>query len=400
MFARFAAALTTLFLTVGLAACATTAPQAMSERPLVILVSIDGFRPDYLERGVTPTLSRLAAEGTTADMRPSFPSVTFPNHYTLVTGKHPDHHGIVGNSFDDAELGRFNMSKTEPGWWNQAEPIWITAEKAGLTTATMFWPGSETEHDGVRPRYWTPYDKTLTGDQRVDQVLAWLDADPRPDFSTLYFDIVDTAGHNSGPDGAETTAAVASVDASIGRLVEGLKARGLYDRTVLVLVADHGMAATSPDRVMALGELVDPEAIDVIYGGAVVFLNPKPGREAEVRSAMVRRHSHGVCWDRDRIPARFVLGSNPRVPSIVCAADVGWLFATRPVTRNGGAHGYDNVSPEMAALFIAHGPGIAQGRRLRNMDSVDVQPLLGRLLRIPVPPGDGRARDTRAAMVR
>lgn len=394
MFARIAVVLMTL----TLAACATVAPQTAGERPLVILVSIDGFRPDYLERGVTPTLSRLAAEGATAEMRPSFPSVTFPNHYTLVTGKHPDHHGIVGNSFIDAELGRFSMQKTEPGWWNQAEPIWITAEKAGLTTATMFWPGSETEQDGVRPHYWLPFNKALTGDQRVDQVLAWLDADPRPDFSTLYFDTVDTAGHNHGPDAAETMAAVASVDASLGRLVEGLKAMGLYDRTVLVVVADHGMAATSPDRVMPMGDLVDPEAIDVIYGGAVVFLNPKPGREAEVRSALVQRHSHGVCWDRDRIPARFVLGSNPRVPSIVCAADVGWLFATRPVTRNGGAHGYDNFSPEMAALFIAHGPGIARGRRLRNMDSVDVQPLLGRLLRIPVPTGDGRARDIQAVV--
>ncbi len=400
MFARIAAALTTLSLALTLAACATVSPPAAGERPLVILVSIDGFRPDYLERGVTPTLSRLAAEGATAEMRPSFPSVTFPNHYTLVTGKHPDHHGIVGNSFVDAELGRFSMSKTEPGWWDQAEPIWITAEKAGLTTATMFWPGSETEQDGVRPHYWLPFNKALTGDQRVDQVLAWLDADPRPDFSTLYFDTVDTAGHNHGPDAAETTAAVASVDASLARLVEGLKARGLYDRTVLVVVADHGMAATSPERSMPMGDLVDPEAIDVIYGGAVVFLNPKPGREAEVRAALVRRHSHGVCWDRERIPARFVLGSNPRVPSIVCAADVGWLFATRPVTRNGGAHGYDNFSPEMAALFIAHGPGIAQGQRLRNMDSVDVQPLLGRLLRIPVPTGDGRARDSLPAVVR
>lgn len=398
MIARFVVALMTL----TLAACATVSSREVAaERPMVILVSIDGFRPDYLDRGVTPNLSRLAAEGATANMRPSFPSVTFPNHYTLVTGRHPDHHGIVGNSFEDAELGRFNMGKTEPGWWSQAEPIWITAEKAGLTTATMFWPGSETEHDGVRPHYWLPFNKALTGDQRVDQVLEWMDRAPRPDLATLYFDTVDTAGHDRGPNAPETTEAVAAVDASIGRLVEGLKARGLYDRTVMVIVSDHGMAATSPDRVMRLADVVDPEAIDVLYGGAVVYLNPKPGREAEVEAALMRRHPHGECWRRDGIPARFVLGSNPRVPAIVCAADVGWLMlgpTARILTRPGGAHGYDNRSPEMTALFIARGPGVRAGRRLRAMDSVDVQPFLGRLLRIAVPQGDGRADDSRAAL--
>ena len=406
MFARL---LSILMLTlVGLAAtaCAGLGGQgyldghgaSRSEPKRVILISIDGFRWDYLERGVTPTLSRLAAEGASGPMRPSFPSVTFPNHYTLVTGQHPDHHGIVGNSFVDAELGRFSMAKTEPGWWNQAEPIWISAEKAGRTSATMFWPGSETEHDGVRPRYWRPYDKAVGGDARVDQILAWMDVSPRPDFATLYFDIVDTAGHNHGPDGAETNAAMAEVDASLARLIDGLRARGLEDETVLIIASDHGMAATSPDRVMRLGDLVDPEAIDVLYSGAAVFLNPKPGREAEVKAALARRHAHGECWTKATIPARLVLGSNPRVPAIVCAADVGWLFSSpgREVTRSGGAHGYDNAAQEMQALFIAHGPGVARGRTLRDLDSVDVQPLIGRLMGITVPAGDGRPQDTLA----
>lgn len=406
MIARLLSILMLMFVGVASTACASLNGQASLDRQgastpqpqRVILISIDGFRWDYLDRGVTPTLSRLAAEGVSGPMRPSFPTVTFPNHYTLVTGKHPDHHGIVGNSFIDAELGRFSMAKTEPGWWNQAEPIWITAEKAGLTTATMFWPGSETEHDGVRPHYWRPYDKAVEGDQRVDQVLAWLDATPQPRLATLYFDIVDTAGHNHGPDAAETNAAMAQVDASLARLVDGLKTQGLYEDTVLLVVSDHGMAATAPERAVKLSDLVDPEAIDVVYGGAVVFLNPKPGREAEVEAALVRRHPHGECWRKDAIPARFVLGSNPRVPAIVCAADAGWLFSTpgRDVTRTGGAHGYDNQAQEMQALFIAHGPGVAHGRTVRDLDSVDVQPLIGRLLGIAVPIGDGRPEDTLA----
>ena len=392
-----------LILLGGLSACQSVSvsqTETAQAEPLTILVSIDGFSPDYLDLGVTPTLAALAREGATASMKPSFPTVTFPNHYTLVTGMHPDHHGIVGNSFIDPELGRFTMQSKETDWWNQAEPIWITAEKAGLTSATMFWPGSEAEIAGVRPTYWRPFDQSVTGDARVDQLLAWLDEDKRPDLATLYFDLVDTAGHRNGPEAPETAAAAASVDASLARLVQGLKDRGLWADTNLIIVADHGMAATSPDRVIYLDDLIDLEAVRVLYASATANLEPVEGREAEAEAALVREHEHGVCWRKGEIPERLVLGSNPRVASIVCMAETGWLFGTRArmVRSAGGAHGYDNEAPEMQALFIAHGPGIARGAVLNAMDSVDVQPLLGRLLGITVPAGDGRAEDTLPAM--
>lgn len=364
----------------------------------VILISIDGFRPDYLGRGATPVMDGLVAGGAFGPMRPSFPSVTFPNHYTLVTGLHPDHHGIVGNRFTDAELGVFTMASKESGFWDQAEPIWVSAEKAGVRTGTMFWPGSEVEIHGVRPSRWEPFDQSMSGDARVDRILSWLDlpADQRPRFETLYFDIVDSAGHRHGPDAAETRAAVASVDASIGRLVEGLKARGLYDRTLLVLVSDHGMAATSPDRVVWIDDIIDPAALQIGYGGAVLTADPAPGREAEVQQKLVGRHPHMECWNKADVPARLVYGSNPRVARIVCLVETGWLTATRdrPVTRPGGAHGYDNQAPEMQALFIAHGLGVIPGRRLTDLDSVDVQPFLARMLGVTAPQGDGRAEDT------
>ena len=274
----------------------------------VILISIDGFRPDYMGKGQTPVLDGLVAGGAFGPMRPSFPSVTFPNHYTLVTGLHPDHHGVVANRFTDARLGVFTMASKESGFWAQGEPIWVTAEKAGVRTGTMFWPGSEVEIHGVRPSQWAPFDQGMPGDARVDRLLSWLDlpTDQRPRLETLYFDIVDTAGHRNGPDGPETRAAAASVDASIGRLIEGLKARGLYDRTLLVVVSDHGMAATSPDRVVWIDDIIDPAALKIGYGGAVLTADPAPGREAEVQQKLVGRHPHMECWNKADVPARLV----------------------------------------------------------------------------------------------
>lgn len=406
---RFVAASVAVAAAFAVASCAG-APQsaltspiveqaAQTTRPdLVILVSIDGFSPDYLGKGQTPVLDGLVAGGAFGSMRPSFPSVTFPNHYTLVTGLHPDHHGVVGNRFNDAQLGAFTMASKESGFWDQGEPIWVTAEKAGVRTGTMFWPGSEVEIHGVRPSQWAPFDQGMPGDARVDRLLSWLDLplDQRPKLETLYFDIVDTAGHRNGPDSAETRAAAASVDASMARLIEGLKARGLYDRTMLVVVSDHGMAATSPGRVVWIDDIIDPAALNIGYGGAVLTADPAPGREAEVQQKLVGRHPHMECWNKADVPARLVYGSNPRVAQIVCLVETGWLTATRdrPVTRAGGAHGYDNQAPEMAAIFIAHGPGVVAGRRLTDLDSVDVQPFLARMLGIEVPAGDGRAQDT------
>ncbi len=394
-----------LVLLLGFAAASPAVrAQDAGVRPTVILISIDGFRADYLDRGVTPTLSRLAAEGASASMRPSFPTVTFPNHYTLVTGLHPDRHGIVGNTMVDAELGGFSQRNvaavTDRRWWDDGEPIWVTAQNAGLVAGTMFWPGSEADIRGVRPRWWARFDKAMSGEARVDEVLNWLDqpAGDRPDFATLYFDIVDTAGHEFGPDTPETDAALRAVDSQIARLVQGLQSRGTYDRTVLVIVSDHGMAATSPERVVRLQDIVDPEAVQVVYWGPVNFINPVPGREAEVDAALSVSRPHLDCWRKADVPARLILSSHRRVTAWVCMAEIGWLLSSRPIVSAGGAHGYDNAAPEMAALFIARGPGVAAGVRLTDMDSVDVHPFLARLLGIRVPAGDGRPEDTLPAM--
>jgi predicted AlkP superfamily pyrophosphatase or phosphodiesterase len=389
-----------------------TLPSAAAEAapprkaPVVILVSIDGFRPDYLDRGVTPNLSRLAAGGVRAAMRPSFPSKTFPNHFAIVTGLRPDRNGIVANKMEDARKpGQlFTMDTEDPFWWNAAVPVWVAAEKAGIRTATMFWPGASVDFGGVRPEDWWPYGKAVSNRQRVEGIIDWLrrPAATRPRFLTLYFDTVDTAGHDFGPYDARTTKAVAEVDTAIGALLAGL--RGLGQSANLVIVSDHGMAATSSSsRAVLARDLADPADYRLIESGVYASFQPVPGHEAALAKALLRPHDHLSCWRREDIPARFHYGRNPRVPPFLCLAEVGWQILKEPPKepKEGGEHGYDNAAPDMAALFIASGPAFPRGTRLPAFDNVDVEPLLRDLLKLPQQAGiDGSDTPFRGVLKR
>ena len=384
----------------GAAPAVVSASPTEARAPITILISIDGFRPDYLDRGVTPNLSRLAAEGVSAAMRPSFPSKTFPNHWAIVTGLRPDRNGIVGNAMEDpARPGEtFTLATDDPFWWDEAEPIWVTAEKAGIRTATMFWPGANvawggTRADkfpyattgGTRPEDWQQFNQAITGTQRVAAVADWLrrPATIRPRFVTLYFDTVDSAGHEYGPDDARTTQAVADVDARIGDLVAGLAALG--QPANLVITADHGMAATSSARTIALDPIVPAGDARAIELGPYATLVPLPGREAALATDLQKPHPHMKCWRKANIPARFHYGANPRVAPYLCLADDGWtIVRTAPTSSwTGGNHGYDNDLADMRALFIASGPALARGKKIATFDNVDVSPLLRDLLGLP-----------------
>ena len=409
MFRRF------LPLVLGAALCGTAAaqtpaptpaPAARPSRPApLILVSIDGFRADYFDRGLTPNLAALAADGVRAreGMRPSFPSITFPNHYTLVTGLFPDHHGIVANTMEDPRIvpdSRFTLGTyaavSDGRWWNEARPLWVTAKHQGLRTATMFWPGSEAPIGGVRPDFWTHFDQTFPPELRVDILLNWLDQpqDKRPAFATLYFDQVDTAGHEHGPDSPELTEALRRTDAAIGRLVSGLKQRGLYELTNLVIVADHGMASTPPSQVVALDDLAPKASVHVVSGGATAGLEAKGPQAADAERALIGKHDHFTCWRKQDLPARWHFGTNARVPPIYCVAQIGWLLETREglARRKSpmlGEHGYDNAEPLMRALFIAHGPAFRKGVLAPVFDNVDVYPLLAEVLGVRPEHNDG-----------
>ncbi|QKG71527.1 alkaline phosphatase family protein [Erythrobacter mangrovi] len=381
-----------LFTALWLSAVPAHAEEA--DRPVTILISIDGFRADYLDRGITPTLSALAAEGATGPMRPSFPTKTFPNHYTVVTGLRPDRNGISGNNMiDPRRPGQmFSLSDArqalDPFWWSQAEPIWITAERAGIRTATMFWPGSEVPFEGIRPSDWLRFDQNISNAQRVRTVIDWLRRPEatRPALVTLYFDTVDTSGHRFGPDSDEVNAAIAEVDARIGDLVSELTGLGLSPN--FVIVADHGMRQTDGSRVIQLDDFIDRESYIAVEVGPYAAIEPVTGTDSRVADALLVPHEHMDCARKEDLPARLHYGTNPRVAAIVCIAENGWTILAGPPRYPvaGGAHGYDNADPQMLALFIASGPAFSSGVKLPVFDNVDIAPLLREVLGLPQNP--------------
>jgi len=375
--------------------------------PLVILISLDGFRWDYLDKYATetPRLRQLAADGVRAErMISCFPTLTFPNHYSIATGLRPEHHGIVNNHFYDPALQTsFSYRRHEcviDGRWWGGEPIWATAVKQGRRAACLFWPGSEAEIGGVRPTYYRAFDGALTSAQRVDGLLAWLSlpADQRPSFCTLYLDAVDHAGHDYGPDAPETAAAIREVDAALDRLGAGLDARGLGGAANLVIVSDHGMTTVAPEHTVFLDDLLDLNTVQVDCLGTQAGLRPEKGT-AEQLAARARRVLPAALhvYLRSEVPARFHYRDNPRIPPVLVFADEGWEITTRAEQARRkkpehGDHGYDNLLVSMGATFVAHGPAFRRGVVLPPFENIDVYDLLCAVLGVPPAPNDGDRR--------
>jgi predicted AlkP superfamily pyrophosphatase or phosphodiesterase len=367
----------------------------------VVLVSIDGFRYDYAKLYGATHLDAVAREGAAAPdgMLPAFPSVTFPNHYTLVTGLYPEHHGIVAMSFYDPqrkERYAFNDPKTvTDGSWYRGVPLWSLAEKQGMRAACFFWPGSEAEIAGARPSYYLKYDEKVPDEERLDQVVDWLKlpAAKRPHFVTLYFSEVDHAGHEYGPDAPETRAAVRHVDSMIGTLRAHLAK--LHLPIDLVVVSDHGMA-TEQGGWIDLDQYVDFTGVET--AGSLMY--PDSEQEAAKLYAKLRIVSNKFkVYRRDRMPAELNYTGEPRIgdPVVVPTGPYsirvhGPADSARDHPPNKGVHGYDPGSvPEMRAIFYAEGPDIRKGTRLKSFENVNVYPFLAEILGLNAPAIDGSA---------
>lgn len=375
--------------------------------PLLILVSIDGWRWDYTDTLPVPHLRALAARGVrVSELVPTFPVLTFPNHYTIVTGLYPEHHGIVGNTMTDpAFRGRFSMSspeKTATRWWG-GEPLWVTAARQGRQTAALFWPGSESEIGGIRPTYWQPYDASIPAARRADQIIEWLQlpSDRRPAFISLYFEDVDHAGHDFGPDSPELTNAAVTVDKALGVLVEFIASHGLGDRATVVVVSDHGMTSLSDARTIWLDDFIDVTAVDITEADGVLLLAPRENSPARV-AALFRRlkdaHPRLHVFTRDTLPKRLHYSKNPRIAPIIGIPDDGWTVTTRERRERRraqgrlpqrGTHGYDPADRNMHALFVAAGPELRQGAIVPTLENVHLYEFLCKILKVTPAPNDG-----------
>lgn len=400
-----------LALLLALAACRQAAPVSTPDRAIVILVSIDGFRWDYLERYAPPNLMKLATDGVRADgLIPQFPSKTFPNHYTLVTGLTLPHHGIVSNNMKDPVIpGEFSLSnrqvQSDPRWWG-GEPIWNTAERQGLKSAAMFWPGSEVVINGRRGTYWTPYEDAMPHAERLKRILGWLQLPEgeRPSFLTLYFSDVDTAGHNFGPESVETREAVAKVDRSLGELVAGVERAGLHDRVHYVIASDHGMSALSPDRTVVLDNYIDVTKVDVIDWSPMLGINALDGDNEALYLALKDKHEALTVYRKSEIPQRYGLANHPRVPAVFGVAKDGWQIASKVDVGRwgsgerrppGGAHGYEITDQSMQGLFIATGPKIRSGLRVKPIENIHVYEFMCAILGLQPAKNDGDPAATR-----
>ncbi|RZZ89029.1 ectonucleotide pyrophosphatase/phosphodiesterase [Pseudoxanthomonas winnipegensis] len=394
-----------------LSACASAPTRPASPDP-VLLISIDALRASYLGRGDTPHLDALARDGVRAQwMTPSYPTLTFPNHYTLVTGQRPDHHGVIHNSMREAGLGEFKVADTQATgdarWWSEATPIWVTAEQHGLKTAIWAWPGSSAPIGGVLPNEYRLFDTAIPAAARAADVAGWLTGpvQARPALAALYMEDVDEEGHNHGPDSPQVREALRRVDAAVGALLDTLQAHGQLERTNIVIVSDHGMATVAPEHVIAVEDMVSKQEAVVVSVGQVVGVQPNPGFEAAVEARLLGRHPPYTCWRKGELPARWHYGSNARIPPIVCQMDEGWdaLPAEQAARRrllghDRGSHGYDPALESMRAIFIAHGPAFRRGVVLPAFDNVDVYPLLARLLQVPPQPNDGTLAPLQAGL--
>ena len=372
--------------------------------PVVILIGLDGYHPSYLSRPPSRHLRELARQGVQARwMTPVFPSLTFPNFYSIATGLYPEHHGIVSNTMLDSALGSFSLrdrsSVEDPRWWG-GEPIWVTAVKQNQRAATYFWPGSEAEIKRVRPSYYKLYDVSVPDAERVRQVLQWLSlpSAQAPSLLTVYFNDVDDAGHRFGPNAPETDSAIARVDSAVGALMDGLEQRGLTGKVNLIVVSDHGMAEVALDHVIHLEQLIDTAAVNLVDQGPIVSLSPKSGRGDEI-IAQLRRAPQLKVYRKSEIPAALHYRAQSRIQPILAIADEGWIATARSgVPSPRGMHGYPPDLPSMRALFLARGPAFARGAVVPPFQNIHVYDLVAHILGLTPAANDGSLDSIRAVL--
>ncbi len=354
-----------------------------------ILVSIDGFRWDYKDRGISPNMKMLGDEGVTAlSLHPVFPSLTFPNHISIMTGMYAENHGIIGNYFydkySDSEYALWMRETVVEPRWYLGEFFWETAQRNGIRSATYFWPGSEIESDYRQPDYFKEYDGDIPYGERVEQIIEWLKVpySERPKFLTLYFESVDKMGHSHGPDSPQVDSSITIVDGYIGLLVSGLEKLGIRDSTNLIIVSDHGMTEISKERFIDISLILNDDSVQYVGSGALLMLFPKEDKINEIYMMLKKAENNYKVYLKKDIPLHYHFSKHPFISPILVIANLGWSVGNSEnlnrMSNNKltGMHGFDNSMMDMHGFFIANGPAFKNGLFCESLDVVDIYSLL------------------------
>lgn len=358
-------------------------------KPYLILISADGIRHDYLEKYQPVFLNTMSKEGVLATyMSPSYPSVTFPNHYTIVTGMIPPHHGLVGNNMFNPENGeRYSLrnSKTVTSSdWYAGVPIWSLAESQSMLSACYYWPGSEAEIAGYLPSYYYAYAEDKGVEERISKVVDWLELPEaeRPHLITFYMPEVDKAGHAFGPNAFETQVAMNYVDGAVKRLTEAVAKTGLPVN--FIFLSDHGMTELDRERPVLLPK-IDPDLVDVSVNGSYtsIFVKDK-AKIAEVYAYFQKEATDQYqVYKKSEVPSKYRFSDKEdlhnRIGDVVLIAEAPFYFTNRvPIP---GSHGYlAEDTPDMNTVFMAWGPNIQKGKQIQAFQNIHVYPLLAELL--------------------
>ena len=363
----------------------------------VVLISLDGFRYDYIEKHGAENLKSLAIQGVRAkSMQPSYPSKTFPNHITLVTGMYPSRHGLVHNNFYDAKLDdvyAMGKVKQQPLWlWGT--PLWVLAEKNNVRSATYFWPESDAKIEGVLPSYYYSYNKKTPYQDRIDEIMRWLKLSEaeRPGFITGYFSLVDGMGHGFGPDSVEVKEAVNTLDGYIGQLKQRINSELSFDVN-LVIVSDHGMVNINKQSKIDWFELDKFNDYKVVNGSTQLMLYAKDDVNhatiiKDVEKLNQQSAGRYLALAKENLPERLHYSGSNRIADIVVEAIPPATFSDKRKMNDavGGTHGFNPYNvPQMGAIFIANGPDFKQGLVIPKFENIHVFPMLATLLGLPIP---------------
>lgn len=371
---------------------------AEAKKHYTVVISLDGYRWDYTKWYDTPFMDMMAEKGVESGLIPSYPSKTFPNHYTLATGLYPDHHGIVANNFYDAKTGESfslgdNKQKTNPKYYG-GEPIWNTAKRQGLKTCSFYWPGSDVCVGGSYPDIYYVYDKQprLTMTQRLDGVVSQLSqpVDKRPELIMCYLEEPDATGHNFGPQSKQARKMVEYVDSLLMSFYNKLQKLPIANNINLIVLSDHGMTWVAKGNNVPIGNRLKSEWVKKIEGNIPANIYVKPGYQDSVYNAL-QGLPHATVWKKNNIPSRFHYGTNSRVGDVVVNPDLGYLIQDDEANA-GGAHGFDNGMNDVHALFRAAGPDFKH-IEIPHFANVDVYALLCRILGIKESPNDGNINE-------